>query len=42
METRYHYGGDEFTFIDFDIEMSLEVNFKVSSPYARRSSTRRP
>jgi urea carboxylase len=31
METRYDYGGDEFIFVDFDIEMSLEVNFKVLS-----------
>ena len=31
MATRYHYGGDEFTYVDFGIEMSLEVNFKVLS-----------
>jgi urea carboxylase len=31
MDTRYDYGGDEFIFVDFDIEMSLEVNFKVLS-----------
>lgn len=29
METRYTFGGDEYLFVDFDIEMSLEVNFKV-------------
>lgn len=31
METRYDYAGDEYIFVDFDIEMSLEVNFKVVS-----------
>jgi hypothetical protein len=31
MDTRYDYGGDEFIFVDFDIEMSPEVNFKVLS-----------
>ncbi len=31
MDTRYDYGGDEFIFVDFDIEMSLEVNFRVLS-----------
>lgn len=29
MEARYSYGGDEYIFVEFDIEMSLEVNFKV-------------
>ena len=29
METRYTFGGDEYVFADLDIEMSLEVNFKV-------------
>jgi hypothetical protein len=31
MDTRYDYGGDEFIFVDFDVEMSLEVNFRVLS-----------
>jgi urea carboxylase len=31
MESRYDYGGDEYIFVGFDIEMSLEVNFKVLS-----------
>jgi urea carboxylase len=31
MDTRYDFGGDEYIFVDFDIEMSLEVNFKVQS-----------
>jgi len=31
METRYDYGGDEYIFVEFDIEMSLEVNFKILS-----------
>ena len=31
METRYDFGGDEYIFVDFDIEMSLEVNFKILS-----------
>lgn len=29
METRYTFGGDEYLFVDFDLDMSLEVNFKV-------------
>ncbi len=31
METRYDFGGDEYLFVDFDIEMSLEVNFRILS-----------
>lgn len=31
MESRYDYGGDEYIFVGFDIEMSLEANFKVLS-----------
>ncbi len=31
MDTRYEFGGDEYIFVDFDIEMSLEVNFKILS-----------
>src|ERR1700694_2521144 len=31
MDVRYDFGGDEYIFVDFDIEMSLEVNFKVLS-----------
>ena len=31
METRYDYGGDEYIFVEFDIEMSLEVNFRILS-----------
>jgi urea carboxylase len=29
METRYTFGGDEYLFADLDIDMSLEINFKV-------------
>src|SRR5260221_14292063 len=29
MDTRYTFGGDEYLFADLDIEMSLEINFKV-------------
>lgn len=29
MATRYSYGGEEYIFVELDIEMSLEVNFKV-------------
>jgi urea carboxylase len=31
MDVRYDFGGDEYIFVDFDIEMSLEVNFKILS-----------
>jgi hypothetical protein len=31
MENRYDYGGDEYVFVGFDIEMSLEANFRVLS-----------
>jgi allophanate hydrolase subunit 1 len=31
MDTRYDFGGDEYIFVDFDIQMSLEVNFRVLS-----------
>ncbi|MGH7913959.1 MAG: carboxyltransferase domain-containing protein, partial [Candidatus Binataceae bacterium] len=31
MDVRYDFGGDEYIFADFDIEMSLEINFKVLS-----------
>ena len=31
METRYDFGGDEYIFVEFDIEMSLEVNFRILS-----------
>lgn len=31
MESRYEYGGDEYIFVEFDMELSLETNFKVLS-----------
>ena len=31
MEPRYDFGGDEYIFVEFDIEMSLELNFKILS-----------
>ena len=31
MDVRYDFGGDEYIFVDFDIEMSLKVNFKILS-----------
>ncbi len=42
MESRYHYGGDEYIFVDFDIEMSLEVNFKVLSVWQEIERQRIP
>ena len=29
MESRYTFGGDEYVFVEFAVEMSLEANFKV-------------